>query len=59
MSEYQKCQIYRSTEWVIWDPNKKMLHLFDDGEKALKFFDEGMPVVTGDDGCYEGTMDNA
>ena len=59
MSEYQKCQIYRSTEWVIWDPNKKMLHLFDDGEKALKFFDDGMPVVTGDDGCYEGTMDNA
>ena len=44
MSEYKKCQIYRSTEWVIWDPNTRMLHLFDDGEGALKFFNEGMVV---------------
>jgi hypothetical protein len=44
MSEYKKCQIYRTSEWVVWDPNNKMLHLFDDGQGALKFFNEGMPV---------------
>jgi len=43
-SNYEKCKIYRSTEWVIFDPNNRMLHFFDDGEQALKFFNEGMPV---------------
>ena len=42
--EYQKCSIFRTTEWAIWDPNKKMLHLFDDGKGALEFFNNGMVV---------------
>lgn len=42
--EYQKCSIFRTTEWAIWDPNKKMLHLFDDGKGALAFFNNGMVV---------------
>jgi hypothetical protein len=54
VSSYEKCKIFRTTEWVIWDPNKKMLHLFDDGHGALEFFNEGMPV-TGN--CYEGTVE--
>ena len=57
MSSYEKCKIFRTTEWVIWDPNKKMLHLFDDGHGALEFFNEGMPVTK--DGCYEGTVGDA
>lgn len=58
MSEYKKCQIYRATEWVIYDPNKKMLHFFDDGGQALKFFNDGMPVVY-DDEPEEGKTENA
>jgi hypothetical protein len=49
MSEYEKCTIYRTSEWVIWDPNKKMLHLFDTGEAALKFFNDGMVVIQDED----------
>ncbi len=57
MTEYKKCKIYRSIEWAIYDPNNRMLHLFQNGEEALQFFNEGMPVVY--DNVYEGTIENA
>ena len=55
MTEYKKCKIYRSIEWSIYDPNKRMLHLFDNGEEALQFFNNGMPVSY--DNFHEGTND--
>ena len=45
---YEKCSIYRTSEWVVWDPNKRMLHLFDDGQGAIKFFNDGMVVREAD-----------